>query len=271
MISNHPLRALAASRLSLLGCIIMSVNILTSTIFSFFEIRPYLTDMINDFINNSANFSPEQISQLQETAKYIVPLSIGFGVLFSLALSSIPAVALWLVYFNARSSRSDMKTTGLSILNIYLLVSVCFLGYSLAMSFLSSIGEGSFYSIVASSLESLMNLAMIISARKLIFAARNVIKTGNPMIPITNRCSILIIINLFVAVGTLLLQIVANIYTNPVGQMREYVFADLPSLISGLAVSIVTIAEFTVFYFLSRRGVSALTCDILPPENTSVL
>lgn len=265
MIPTHPLRTLAASKLSLLGCIIMSVNILTSTAYSYFEIRPYLSEMIAEYFSY-ANLSPEQLAQLQKLSESIIPISTVIGLIFGLALSSIPAVALWLVYFSARSSKPEMKSAGFIILNVYLLISVCILGYNLAINIISTIGEGSFYSIVASSLESLMNLAMLIAARKLLIAARNTIKNGKSIIPVSNRCSILIIINLCVAIGTLLLQIFANVYPNPVGQMREYVFSDLPSLITGLTVSVVSIAEFTVFYFLSRKGVSALTCDILPPQ-----
>lgn len=257
MISNHPLRTLAASKLSLLGCIIVSINILTATVYSYFESRPLLAEMISEYIN-SPSLTPEQSSHLQDILKYVMPVSVTFGLLISLALSSVPAVALWLIYSGARSSKPHLKPAGFSILNIYLLISVFYLGYSLAVNIFSSIGEESFFDIIASSLESLMNLAMIISARKLVFAARNVIKSGDPVIPVTNRCSILIIINLFISVGTLLLEIAGIIFPERGGQ---YVFNDLPTRITALSVSVVNIAEFAVFYFLSRNGVDALTND----------
>lgn len=270
MISNHPLRTLAASKLFMLGCIILSVNALTTGVYTFFAMRASIPEMLNEILNTSLSFSPDTLAQAKETIKYIAPISLASSVVFSFILSSIPAFSLWLTYFSARSATANLKTIGFSILNVYLLVSVFSVGYNLVLNIFGSI-SGGFFSVVASSLEDLMNLAMLISARKLLFAAKEIAKTGNTRFTIDNRCAILILINLCVAAGTLILQITANVYPQPTGQMLQYVFSDLPSLITGLAVSIVSIGEYSVFFFLCRKGISALTCNILPPEETSII
>lgn len=266
MISNHPLRTLAASKLFLYGCIIMSIGVLTTTAYSFLAMRPELAQMLNDILNDTTSFSPETLELLQKISGWIVPISIAFGVVFSIALSSIPVVALWLIYFNARSSRSSMKTIGFSILSVYLLISICYLAYNLVLNLIGAIGEESIYSISASSLETLMQLAMLLAARKLVIIAKEIIKTGKTSLPISNQCSVLIFINLCVAAGILLLQIAANVYPNPVGQMREYLFNDLPTMIAGFTASAVSIAEYAVFYVLSRKGTATLADESLPPE-----
>lgn len=265
MISNHPLRALSASRLLLYGCILMSVSVLTTTVYSLLAVRTEITDMIAELLNE-ASFSPEDLELLQQISGLIVPISMAFGVVFGIAISSVPVVALWLIYFDARSSRSSMKTIGFNILSVYLLISIFSSAYYLALDLFDAIGNDSFYSIFSSCLENLMQLAMLLAARKLVITAKDIIKTGRTSRPISNQCSILIIINLCVAIGTLLLHIVANVNPDPMGQMRDYLFSDLPTMIAGFAASAVGIAVYAVFYVLSRKGTDALISENSPPE-----
>ena len=78
MISNHPLRTLAASKLFLYGCIIMSIGVLTTTAYSFLAMRPELAQMLNDILNDTTSFSPETLELLQKISGWIVPISYYF-------------------------------------------------------------------------------------------------------------------------------------------------------------------------------------------------
>lgn len=265
MISNHPLRSLSASKLFLYSCILMSVSVLTTTAYSFFAVRPELAELFAEFFSDSS-VSPEELEFMRQISDLIVPISLAFGVVFSIAISSVPVVALWLIYFDARSSRPSMKTIGFNILNIYLLISIFSSAYYLALDLFDAIGNASFYSIFSSCVENLMQLAMLLAARKLVITAKDIIKTGRTDRPISNQCSILILINLCVAIGTLLLQIAANVNPDAMGQMSDYLFGDLPTMITGFTASAISIAEYAVFYVLSRRGTDALAGENFPPE-----
>lgn len=267
MIPNYPLRRLAASKLFLLGCIIISIGVFASAASAFAIARPELDQMLTEMMNEASARSPETFEQMQLLYPYLSAITLASGIIFSLVLSSVPAVAAWLIYGTARSSRASMRILGFTIFRIYLLFSLWIMVFSLVASLLESIGSDSFYSITSTLLEGLMNVAMLIAARKLLFASIEVIKTGKTNVPITNQCPILILINLFVAIGSLAMQLYANFYPNPVGQMGAYLFADKMSLISGLAASVVGIAEYAVFYRLSRKGIEALTADNLPEES----
>lgn len=251
------LRSLASSKLFLFACIAASVSALISTAFSMFSALPQLGQIMEDSLAQYS-FSPAELAKIQQEIKQLLPSVLVFSFLFALAIAAIPSVGLWMTYSSTRSSDPIIKTTGLKILHIFFLIEIVLLGLNLAGSLLSIGDTNSFFSSTANLLEVLMSLAMLISARQLISAAKELFETGKTNAVISNRLPVLIIINLCITAGTLILQLISNFYTNPTAPMQAYIFPDKTTFFFSIAVAGSSIAELALFYKITVRAVAAL-------------
>ncbi|MBQ3356738.1 MAG: hypothetical protein IJG45_06460 [Oscillospiraceae bacterium] len=182
-----------------------------------------------------------------------------------LGVASLPIIALFMIYANARSDR-PLKTAGFTLLRGYMIANIVFCAFELLISLIPLV---TFYTVpmATSIFSSLLSLYIAIASVSALKTAKEVVTFGFTYRKISTLLPVSILCSAGLLGLNLLLTVLANTVPSLMAELSSFRMSTAALYYSRVAVSGLSIISSVLFAILCIRGKKALSHHSAAPTD----